>query len=37
MIKILLPVDFSGHTEITCRYALEFARCGGAEIKLFHT
>lgn len=37
MIKILLPVDFSGHTEITCRYAIEVARPGGAEIKLFHT
>ena len=37
MKKILVPVDFSGHTEITCRYALEFARVYGAEIKLFHT
>jgi nucleotide-binding universal stress UspA family protein len=37
MKKILVPVDFSNHTDITCRYALEFARPFGAEIKLFHT
>lgn len=37
MKKILVPVDFSGHTDITCRYALEFAKSSGAEIKLFHT
>ncbi|MEI7620875.1 MAG: universal stress protein [Candidatus Falkowbacteria bacterium] len=37
MKKILIPVDFSGHTDITCKYALEFARVYGAEIKLFHT
>lgn len=37
MKKILVPVDFSSHTDITCRYALEFARAFGAEIKLFHT
>jgi nucleotide-binding universal stress UspA family protein len=37
MKKILLPVDFSGHTDITCRYAIEFAKVYGAEIKLFHT
>jgi nucleotide-binding universal stress UspA family protein len=37
MKKILVPVDFSSHTDITCRYALEFARSFGAEIKLFHT
>jgi nucleotide-binding universal stress UspA family protein len=37
MKKILVPVDFSSHTDITCRYALEFARIFGAEIKLFHT
>jgi len=37
MKKILVPVDFSNHTDITCRYALEFARVFGAEIKLFHT
>jgi len=37
MKKILVPVDFSGQTEITCRYAIEFARPTGAEIMLFHT
>jgi len=37
MKKILLPVDFSGHTDITCRYAIEFAKVFGGEIKLFHT
>ncbi len=37
MKKILVPVDFSGHTDITCTYALEYARQSGAEIHLFHT
>jgi nucleotide-binding universal stress UspA family protein len=37
MKKILVPVDFSGHTDITCRYALELARIEGAELHLFHT
>jgi nucleotide-binding universal stress UspA family protein len=37
MKKILVPVDFSGHTDITCRYAVEFAHVTGAEIKFFHT
>jgi nucleotide-binding universal stress UspA family protein len=37
MKKILVPVDFSGHTDITCRYALEFAKVYGGEIMLFHT
>ena len=37
MKKILVPVDFSNHTDITCRYAIEFAKAYGAEIKLFHT
>lgn len=37
MKKILLPVDFSGHTEIACTYALEIAGKGGAVIRLFHT
>ena len=37
MKKILVPVDFSGHTDITCRYALEFAKAFGAELRLFHT
>jgi len=37
MKKILVPVDFSQHTDITCQYALELAAIYGAEIKLFHT
>jgi nucleotide-binding universal stress UspA family protein len=37
MKKILVPVDFSGHTDITCTYALELAQKFGAEIRLFHT
>ena len=37
MKKILVPVDFSDHTNITCLYALEFARLSGGEITLFHT
>ena len=37
MKKILVPVDFSNHTDITCRYAIEFAKVFGGEIKLFHT
>ncbi|MEI7664149.1 MAG: universal stress protein, partial [Bacteroidota bacterium] len=37
MKKILVPVDFSSHTEITCRYAIEFAKAYSAEIRLFHT
>ena len=37
MKKILVPVDFSDHTEITCMYALELAATYGAELKLFHT
>jgi len=37
MKKILVPVDFSGHTDITCTYALELAQISGAEIRLFHT
>ncbi|MEI6436658.1 MAG: universal stress protein [Bacteroidota bacterium] len=37
MKKILVPVDFSDHTHITCAYALEMARLSGGEIKLFHT
>jgi nucleotide-binding universal stress UspA family protein len=37
MKKILVPVDFSEHTEITCTYALELASTYGAELKLFHT
>jgi len=37
MKKILVPVDFSGHTEIACRYAIELAKTYGSEIRLFHT
>lgn len=37
MKKILVPVDFSHHTDITCSYALEIASTYGAELKLFHT
>jgi len=37
MKKILVPVDFSGHTEITCKYAMELAKTYGAEIHIFHT
>jgi nucleotide-binding universal stress UspA family protein len=37
MKKILVPVDFSQHTDITCTYALELASTFGAELKLFHT
>ena len=37
MKKILIPVDFSGNTDIACSYALEIAGKGGAVIRLFHT
>lgn len=37
MKKILVPVDFSAHTDTCCRYAIEFARVYEGEIKLFHT
>jgi len=37
MEKILVPVDFSEHTEITCLYALKIAAAYKAEIMLFHT
>lgn len=37
MKKILLPVDFSSHTDMICNFALEFSRSTGAEIMLFHT
>ena len=37
MKKILVPIDFSQHTDITCQYALELAATYGAELKLFHT
>jgi nucleotide-binding universal stress UspA family protein len=37
MKKILVPVDFSDHTRVSCAYAAEFARATGAEIILFHS
>ncbi len=37
MKKILVPVDFSAHTEISCKYAIEFLKVFGGEIRLFHT
>lgn len=37
MKTILVPVDFSGHTPITCAYAIEMAYVMDAEILLFHT
>ena len=37
MKKILVPVDFSDHTLISCSYAIQLARPDNAEIKLFHT
>lgn len=37
MKKILIPIDFSGHTEITCAYALEISRNESTEIRLFHS
>ncbi|MFH1160918.1 MAG: universal stress protein [bacterium] len=37
MKKILVPIDFSSHTDITCGYALELAKVYSSEILLFHT
>ena len=37
MKRILVPIDFSGHTDITCTYALELAGKEITEIRLFHT
>jgi len=36
MKKILVPVDFSEHTNSVCRFALEVAKKTGGEIRLFH-
>lgn len=36
MKKILVPVDFSEHTETVCHFALEIASKTGGEIRLFH-
>jgi nucleotide-binding universal stress UspA family protein len=37
MKRILVPVDFSAHTDISCQYALQMAFITGAEIILFHS
>jgi nucleotide-binding universal stress UspA family protein len=37
MKRILVPVDFSLHTGISCRYALHLAKGDSAEIILFHS
>jgi nucleotide-binding universal stress UspA family protein len=37
MKKILVPVDFSDHANITCSYALEYAKNFTSEILLYHT
>ena len=34
--KILVAVDFTEHTLLTCRYAINIAKESGAEIKLVH-
>ncbi len=36
MKKILVPVDFSSHTHLTCEYALSLLRNTGGEIRLFN-
>ncbi len=36
MKKILVPVDFSSHTDTVCKYAYEIAAKTGGEIRLFH-
>lgn len=36
MKKILVPIDFSEHTETVCQFALEIAKKNGGEIRLFH-
>jgi len=37
MKKILVPVDFSKHTHVSSRFALQIARVCGSEIVLFHS
>jgi nucleotide-binding universal stress UspA family protein len=37
MKRILVPVDFSSHTDISCQYAHAIANTTGAEIILFHS
>lgn len=36
MKKILVPVDFSEHTNTVCEFAIEIAKKTGGEIRLFH-
>jgi len=36
MKKILVPVDFSEHTNTVCHFAMEIAKKTGGEIRLFH-
>ncbi len=36
MKKILVPVDFSEHTDTVCRFALEIAKKWQSEVRLFH-
>jgi len=36
MNKILVAVDFSEHTDISCNYAIEIAKINKAEVCLFH-
>nr|NQU92289.1 universal stress protein [Bacteroidota bacterium] len=36
MKKILVPVDFSEHTDTVCRFAIEIAKKSGGEVRLFH-
>jgi len=35
--KILVPVDFSNHTMVSCRYAIYLAKSTGKDIILFHS
>lgn len=37
MKKILVPVDFSSHTGISCKYAAGIASAAAAEVALFHS
>ena len=37
MKRILVPVDFSTHTNVSCRYAIDISRSARTEIILFHS
>jgi nucleotide-binding universal stress UspA family protein len=37
MKRMLVPVDFSPHTDISCQFALLIAKATGAEMILFHS